>query len=61
LVGGALGLGLMLVITNVIMAHELIHRTWDPVPIFFGRWFFTMSGGIPFEVEHVPGHHETLN
>jgi hypothetical protein len=56
---GALGLGLMLVITNAIMAHELIHRTWDPVPMFFGRWFFAMLGGILFEVEHVYGHHET--
>ena len=59
LVGGALGLGLMLAITNVTMAHELIHRTWNPVPMFFGRWFFAMSGGIPFEVEHVYGHHKT--
>lgn len=60
LLGGALGLGLMLAITNVIMAHELIHRTWNPVSMFFGRWFFAMSGGIPFEVEHVYGHHKTL-
>ncbi|MFP6682764.1 MAG: fatty acid desaturase [Gammaproteobacteria bacterium] len=60
LLGGALGLGLMLAITNVIMAHELIHRTWNPISMFFGRWFFAMSGGIPFEVEHVYGHHTTL-
>jgi hypothetical protein len=60
LVGGALGLGLMSAITNVIMAHELIHRTWNPVSMFFGRWFFALAGGIPFEVEHVWGHHTTL-
>ena len=60
LVGAALGLGIMFAITNVIMAHELIHRTWDPVAMFFGRWFFAMTGGIPFEVEHVYGHHKTL-
>lgn len=59
-VGGALGLGLMFAIINVIMAHELIHRTWNPIAMFFGRWFFGMSGGIPFEVEHVYGHHHTL-
>lgn len=58
--GGALGLGLMLAIINTIMGHELIHRTWDPVAMFFGRWFFAMSGGIPFETEHVYGHHHTL-
>ncbi len=58
--GAALGLGLMFAIINTIMAHELIHRTWDPVAMFFGRWFFAMSGGIPFEVEHVYGHHHTL-
>ena len=58
--GGALGLGLMFAIINVIMAHELIHRTWNPVSMFFGRWFFGMSGGVPFEVEHVYGHHHTL-
>ena len=60
LVGGALGLGLMSAITNVIMAHELIHRTWNPISMFFGRWFFALAGGIPFEVEHVWGHHTTL-
>ena len=60
LIGGALGLGLMFAITNVIMAHELIHRTWDPVAMFFGRWFFGIAGGIPFETEHVYGHHITL-
>ena len=60
LVGGALGLGLMFAIINTIMGHELIHRTWDPVGFFFGRWFFAMSGGIPFETEHVYGHHHTL-
>ena len=60
LIGAALGLGLMFAITNVIMAHELIHRTWDPVAMFFGRWFFGIAGGIPFETEHVYGHHITL-
>lgn len=60
MLGGALGLGLMYAVINTIMAHELIHRTWDPVAMFFGRWFFAMNGGIPFEVEHVYGHHHTL-
>ena len=59
-VGAAWGLGLMFGVINTIMGHELIHRTWDPVAMFFGRWFFGMSGGIPFEVEHVYGHHHTL-
>jgi fatty acid desaturase len=60
LLGGALGLGLMFAIINVIMAHELIHRTWNPISMFFGRWFFATAGGIPFETEHVYGHHTTL-
>ena len=59
-VGGALALGLMFAIINTIMAHELIHRTWNPISMFFGRWFFAMCGGIPFETEHVYGHHITL-
>lgn len=58
--GAALGLGLLLATINTLIAHELTHRTWDRVAMFFGRWFFAMSGGVPFEVEHVYGHHTTL-
>ncbi len=58
--GAALGMGLLLAIINTLVAHELTHRTWDKVDTFFGRWFFAMSGGVPFEVEHVYGHHTTL-
>jgi fatty acid desaturase len=58
--GAALGLGLMLALVNTLNAHELIHRTWDRVAMFFGHWFFAMSGGVPFEIEHVYGHHTTL-
>lgn len=59
-VGAALGLGLVFAMVNVIGGHELIHRTWSPVSLFVGRWFFAMSGGVPFETEHVYGHHHTL-
>ena len=59
-VGAALGFGVLLAIVNTLLAHELTHRTSDPVGMFMGRWFFAMSGGIPFEVEHVYGHHHTV-
>ena len=59
-VGAALGLGLMFAIINTVMAYVRIHRTWDPVAMFFGRWYFALCGGIPFETEHVYGHHITL-
>lgn len=59
-VGAFLGFGLLMAVVNTLIAHELTHRTWDKLGMFFGRWFFAMSGGIPFEVEHVYGHHTTL-
>ncbi|MCZ6893643.1 MAG: fatty acid desaturase [Gammaproteobacteria bacterium] len=59
-VGAALGFGVLLAIVNTLIAHELTHRTSDPVGLFMGRWFFAMSGGISFEVEQVYGHHHTV-
>jgi alkane 1-monooxygenase len=58
--GAAFGMGLLRATIATLIAHELIHRTWDPVAMFFGRWFSALSGGVPFEVEHVYGHHTTL-
>ncbi len=60
LVGAAMGLGIFFGVINTVMAHELIHRTWDPVAMFFGRSFFALAGGLQFETEHVYGHHITL-
>ncbi|MBQ0727363.1 MAG: alkane 1-monooxygenase, partial [Thalassolituus oleivorans] len=30
--------GLMIGLIGTITAHELTHRTWDPVSMFIGRW-----------------------
>ncbi len=60
LIGAGLGLGVFFGVINTVMAHELIHRTWNPVAMFFGRSFFALAGGLQFETEHVYGHHITL-
>jgi alkane 1-monooxygenase len=60
LIGAGAGLGIFFGVINTVMAHELIHRTWNPVAMFFGRSFFALAGGLQFETEHVYGHHITL-
>jgi alkane 1-monooxygenase len=60
LIGASIGLGLFFGSVNTILGHELIHRTWNPVAMFFGRGLFALAGGLQFETEHVYGHHITL-
>lgn len=55
--GAGLGLGIIFGGVGVLGGHELIHRTWDPVATFFGRWMFAMTGGFSFEVGHMVTHH----
>jgi NAD(P)H-flavin reductase/ferredoxin len=55
----ALGIstGLMIGLLGTITAHELTHRTWDPVSMFIGRWLLAFSFDTSFAIEHVYGHH----
>ena len=49
--------GLMIGMVGTIPAHELTHRTWDPVSLGVGRWLLAFSLDTTFAIEHVHGHH----
>ena len=53
--------GLMIGIIGTITAHELTHRTWDPVSMFVGRWLLSFSFDTIFSIEHVYGHHRYVS
>lgn len=58
--GAGLSLGGVLGVSGISAAHELTHRTANPVDLWFGRWDFALSFGTNFATEHVYGHHRNL-
>lgn len=56
-ISAVLGGGLMVGLLGTITAHELTHRTGDPVSMFIGRWLLAFSFDTNFAIEHVYGHH----
>ena len=53
--------GLMIGMTGTIPAHELTHRTWDPISMLIGRWLLAFSFDTVFSIEHVYGHHRYVS
>jgi NAD(P)H-flavin reductase/ferredoxin len=53
--------GLMIGMVGTIPAHELTHRTWDPVSMWVGRWLLAFSFDTIFSIEHVYGHHRYVS
>jgi alkane 1-monooxygenase len=53
--------GLMIGMVGTIPAHELTHRTWDPVSMWVGRWLLAFSFDTTFSIEHVYGHHRYVS
>lgn len=53
--------GLMIGMIGTITAHELTHRTWDPISMFIGRWLLSFSFDTIFSIEHVYGHHRYVS
>jgi alkane 1-monooxygenase len=53
--------GLMIGMVGTIPAHELTHRTWDPVSMAIGRWLLAFSFDTPFAIEHVYVHHRYVS
>lgn len=53
--------GLMIGMTGTITAHELTHRTWDPISMLIGRWLLAFSFDTVFSIEHVYGHHRYVS
>lgn len=58
--GATLGVGLLLALFGVVIAHDLLHRMTSPVARFMGRWIFALTGGLTFAVEHIYGHHAAV-
>jgi hypothetical protein len=56
-----LATGLTIGMIGTITAHELTHRTWDPVSMFIGRWLLAFSFDTIFSIEHVYGHHRYVS
>lgn len=54
---GFIATGLMIGMVGTIPAHELTHRTWDPISMFIGRGLLAFSFDTIFAIEHVYGHH----
>jgi alkane 1-monooxygenase len=53
--------GFMIGMIGTVTAHELIHRTWDPVSMLVGRWLLAFSLDTSFSIEHVYGHHRYVS
>lgn len=53
--------GLMIGMIGTITAHELTHRTWDPISMSIGRWLLAFSFDTSFAIEHVYGHHRYVS
>jgi NAD(P)H-flavin reductase len=53
--------GLMIGMIGTITAHELTHRTWDPISMLVGRWLLAFSFDTNFAIEHVYGHHRYVS
>lgn len=53
--------GLMIGMMGTITAHELTHRTWDPISMLVGRWLLAFSFDTNFAIEHVYGHHRYVS
>lgn len=53
--------GLMIGMVGTIPAHELTHRTWDPISMWVGRWLLAFSFDTVFSIEHVYGHHRYVS
>lgn len=53
--------GLMIGMLGTITAHELTHRTWDPISMLIGRWLLAFSFDTIFSIEHVYGHHRYVS
>ena len=58
---GAILTGLMIGMVGTIPAHELTHRTWDPISMRIGRWLLAFSFDTSFAIEHVYGHHRYVS
>lgn len=55
-VGASLSFGLAIAMGGILTAHELTHRTRDPVAMWAGRWILALAFNASLETAHVYGH-----
>lgn len=60
-VSGGVLTGLLIGFLATVTAHELTHRTWEPVSMLIGRWLLSFSFDVGFAIEHVYGHHRYVS
>ncbi len=53
-------LGLFYGAGGINVAHELVHRSGNPVAVVMGRWLLAFSFDTTFAIEHVHGHHRNV-
>lgn len=58
---GTIYFGLLIGFIGTVTAHELTHRTWDPISLWIGRWLLAFSFDVGFAIEHVYGHHRYVS
>ncbi|MCP5199801.1 MAG: alkane 1-monooxygenase [Gammaproteobacteria bacterium] len=58
--GGAWSFALAIAMAGILTAHELVHRTRDPLALAVGRWMLAMAFNSSLEVAHVQGHHREV-
>lgn len=46
---------------GTVTAHELTHRTKEPISMLIGRWLLAFSFDSSFSIEHVYGHHRYVS
>ncbi len=59
-VGAILSMGLLCASGGTNVAHELVHRTWDPKAVYLGRALLSFTFDTSFSIEHVYGHHANI-
>ncbi|MGE0487139.1 MAG: alkane 1-monooxygenase [Gammaproteobacteria bacterium] len=58
--GGTWSFALAIAMAGILTAHELVHRTRDPLALAVGRWLLALAFNSSLEVAHVQGHHREV-
>ncbi|MBI4693916.1 MAG: fatty acid desaturase [Gammaproteobacteria bacterium] len=58
--GAAASFALAVALAGILTAHELFHRTDDPLAMFTSRWMLAIACNSTLEVAHVYGHHQDV-
>lgn len=60
LIGAYSSLALLTASGATTVAHELVHRIWNPSWLVTGRWLLAPTVDTSFSIEHVHGHHANV-